>query len=354
MNVPTAIVGYVDADISEVITKANVVTRNPSYCRWVTGRFLRLSFRSSLGWFVGLVVLAFALTGLNLIGSYFVKYFSTAASERNIPAYTLFAWLSVAAFLCSAIIVAFDRYFEDKLALKWRTILLSHLLPLYARHRDRAIRPNDDFDHADQRLTDDITLYTKRSLSFFLILLNSTLGLVGFSSVLLSISPRLLLIAFGYAIFGSLTALFIGRPLVRLLNKLSNSEAVLREELIGLKNGSADLATAPAKVAEVLAAQDRIIPVYCRVTGFTSLYDYLKGIIPIIVVAPFYFSGQAEWGIIAQSMVAFGFVVNAFSVIVKEIESISNFLAIVSRLGRLWQQLVAFEDESNSLTETLG
>lgn len=66
---------------------------------------------------------------------------------------------------------------------------------------------------------------------------------------------------------------------------------------------------------------------------FTNGYRYLIQILPAAVVAPMYFSGKIEFGVINQSVSAFNHILGDFSIIVYQFQAISAFSAIIDRLG---------------------
>lgn len=73
---------------------------------------------------------------------------------------------------------------------------------------------------------------------------------------------------------------------------------------------------------------------------FTSGYRYLIQILPAAVVAPMYFSGKIEFGVINQSVSAFNHILGDFSLIVYQFQAISAFSAVIDRLGilsALWE-----------------
>lgn len=67
---------------------------------------------------------------------------------------------------------------------------------------------------------------------------------------------------------------------------------------------------------------------------FTSFYRYLIQLLPAAVVAPLYFAGKIEFGVINQSFSAFNNVLSDFSIIVYQFQSLSAFSAVVDRLGK--------------------
>ena len=66
---------------------------------------------------------------------------------------------------------------------------------------------------------------------------------------------------------------------------------------------------------------------------FTTGYNYVVAILPIVIVAPLYFDGRIEFGQVTQAGIAFGVVLNALSIIVLNFQSISSLAAVVNRLG---------------------
>ncbi|XP_022777061.1 ABC transporter D family member 2, chloroplastic isoform X3 [Durio zibethinus] len=66
---------------------------------------------------------------------------------------------------------------------------------------------------------------------------------------------------------------------------------------------------------------------------FTNGYRYLIQILPAAVVAPMYFSGKIEFGVINQSVSAFNHILGDISLIVYQFQAISAFSAAIDRLG---------------------
>jgi putative ATP-binding cassette transporter len=66
---------------------------------------------------------------------------------------------------------------------------------------------------------------------------------------------------------------------------------------------------------------------------FTTGYNYLLAILPTVIVAPLFFDGQIEFGAVAQAGAAFGFVINALSIVVNDFQGLSIYAAVINRLG---------------------
>ena len=73
---------------------------------------------------------------------------------------------------------------------------------------------------------------------------------------------------------------------------------------------------------------------------FTTTYSYLPVVLPYLVLFPQYFSGKIEYGDMVQANFAFTQVYAALSLIVSQIEQITNFAAGVERLSSFREVLV--------------
>ena len=79
---------------------------------------------------------------------------------------------------------------------------------------------------------------------------------------------------------------------------------------------------------------------------FTSYYRYLISLLPAAVIAPLYFKGDIEFGVINQSSSAFSHILGDVSLVVYEIGALAGFSAIIDRLGEFTEVLDASNDTS--------
>lgn len=66
---------------------------------------------------------------------------------------------------------------------------------------------------------------------------------------------------------------------------------------------------------------------------FTTAYQYLIQVVPVAVVAPQYFAGTIQLGVISQSVGAFNHILSDLTVIVNQFEQLSSFSAGIDRLS---------------------
>ena len=67
---------------------------------------------------------------------------------------------------------------------------------------------------------------------------------------------------------------------------------------------------------------------------FSSFYRYLIQLLPAAVVAPLYFRGEVDFGVVTQSSSAFSHVLGSLSLVVYQIQGLAGFSAVVDRLGQ--------------------
>jgi putative ATP-binding cassette transporter len=302
-----------------------------------------------------IVALLLALNGLNVANSYVGRNFITAISERNHGRYATFTVLYLAVFAASTVMGVLSQFVQDRLALMWRDWLTQHILERYlSGHTLERIGAKPEIDNPDQRITEDVKLFTSTLLSFGVMVLNAVITTVAFAGVLWSITPALLVTAVVYAVLGSVLTVLLGHRLVGLNNMQLKKEAYLRRDLICVREPVGAEAGGPreqpteqggsrvrARLKSVVDNSRAIIGVSLNVGFFTSGYHYLIQIVPILIVAPRYLRGDVEFGVVTQAAMAFAQLLGAFSLIVAQFQSISTFAAVILRLGSLWDEMNA-------------
>jgi putative ATP-binding cassette transporter len=296
--------------------------------------------------FARLVVFLVSINGLNVLSSYVSRDFMTAIADRRMDGFLAQGILLVGVFALSTLAAVFYRYNEESLGLLWRGWLTQRLFTFYLDHRIYFhIDTTGAVANPDQRIAEDVRSFTVTTLSFVLMLLNGSFTVMAFSGVLWSISPLLFLIAILYAIFGSAVTVFLGKTLVELNYDQLDKEADFRADLIHVRENAESVALLHregrmrarlGRHLDALVSNFRRIIVINRNLGFfTTGYNYLIQVIPVLVVAPFYIRGEMEFGVIAQASMAFTMLLGAFSLIVTQFQSISNYAAVGGRLSAL-------------------
>ncbi len=332
---------------------------------WVRSlRTIRLFFSSetrwkAITWFAALLSLLLALSVLNVVNSYVGRDFMTAISDRRWNGFVTYAIVYIGVFAVSTLLAAFYRFSEERLRLLWRAWLTGLLINLYmSRDRFYRLKARDEVDNPDERITEDVKSYTQTTLSFFLMSLNAVITSLAFLGVLWSITPVLVLVALVYAAVGSFMTVVLGRPLVVLDNLQLQKEADLRYHLIQTRETAEAIATMGAsrtvrdclraRLADVVANNQRIIEVTRNLGFFTNGYNYLTQLIPLLIVAPMYMQGRVEFGVVTQSAMAFSAFLSGFSLIVTQFETLSSFAAVTTRLDMITEALEQSRTQATS------
>jgi putative ATP-binding cassette transporter len=330
----------------------------PQSCGVERSRFLTITlpfWRSEVRWralaLLGLLlVFILTLNGLGVLGSFYCGDFTSAVAERQAAPAVHFALLWAGVLGSVTVVHVFKAFTEDRLKLWWRQWLTRHLYGRYlSRRAYYAIKARADVDNPDQRISEDVKTFTEQALALLLIGTNATIALVSYSAVLWSITPWLFVAAVGYTLFGSTMTVILGRRLMKLDVLQFKKEADLRYELIQVRAHAEPVALLSGereeglrlgrRLAVAVANMKSVIGLSRNIGFFTVGFDYLIPVIPFFVVAPLYIRGEAPFGIMAQSQLAFLNVMGAFSIIVKEFQRISTFGAVVERLGRFNEAL---------------
>ena len=298
------------------------------------------------GLFALLIAFALTLNGLNVVNSYVGRDFITAISHRDWTGFIRQAVRYVGVFAGSTAVAVLYRFTEERLGLFWRVWLTRRIVRRYLADRTYLhLKESATIENPDQRIADDVRAFTSTTLSFTLMFMNGALAVLSFSGVLWTISPLLFGVAISYAVLGTLAAIYLGRTLIGLNYRQSDREATFRSDLIHVRENAESVALLGREgrlTARLLRRIEdfaynfrRIISVNRNLGFFTTGYNYLIQIIPMLIVAPQFIRGEVEFGVVTQSAMAFAQLLGAFSLIVNQFQSISSFAAVIVRLSAL-------------------
>jgi vitamin B12/bleomycin/antimicrobial peptide transport system ATP-binding/permease protein len=299
-----------------------------------------------------LLFLSFIVSSLNVLISYVFRFIDNALNTKDPKVFWEYITVYGIVLVVAIPILVGYVYIRGKLALFWREWLTNKFLDGY--FKDRAYyeldsnAANTNIDNPDQRITEDVRSFTNIVLDLILDVLTSTLDLVAFVGILLSISGTLTIGLSGYVLVGTAIAVVIGTKLIELNFKQLKLEGNFRYGMVHVRDNAESIAFYRGETLEqnqvgvrlrrAIKNADLLIIWNAFLGTFQRAYNFFSRLIPYFIVAPLYFSGKVDFGTIGQSTFAFSMVFSALSLITNRIQDISAFAASIERLGMLFER----------------
>ncbi|APB33561.1 peroxisomal fatty acyl CoA ABC transporter transmembrane ATP-binding protein [Gloeomargarita lithophora Alchichica-D10] len=294
-----------------------------------------------------LLFLSFAVNGANVSLSYIFRFIDTALGEKNQSTFWLNLTLYGGLIITAIPILVGYRFTRLKLGLYWREWLTQSFLSDYFNDRSYyeldSNSSHTEIDNPDQRIAEDIRSFTSVTLSFLLDVLDTVLTLISFTAILYTISKPLTYGLLLYATVGTLIAVLAGRRLIKINYDQLRLEADFRYGMVHVRDNAESIAFYRGETQELRQVSRRfglvignfnlLIIWQALIDLFQYGYNYFTRVVPYVIVAPLYFSGQTDLGTITQAYIAFSQVLGALSLVTNQIQQISSFAAGVNRLG---------------------
>jgi putative ATP-binding cassette transporter len=336
-------------------------------------------FRSQERWRARFLLLA--CIGLNLGMVYVLvllndwnRVFYDALQNRD--AEVFWQQLQVFAMLAGAFIVVavYRFYLTQLLEIRWRAWMTKDFLQRWTTHNifyQLELRQFSQLgdglsqsDNPDQRIQEDIQLFTSDTVGLSLGLLDAVVTLGSFVGILWALSGSfdfhyqdtvftipgfMVWMALLYAMLGSLIGHFLGRSMSPLNFAQQRLEANFRHHLMRVREYSEAIALDKGAVFEQVALQKRfvrvvdnflqLLKVQKRFTWFSSAYGQAAVVFPMLVAAPRYFSGSIQLGELMQISSAFGQVQESLSWLVSNYPRLASWSATTQRLHGFLDQM---------------
>ena len=347
-------------------------------------------FKSDDKWKARGLLLAIVL--LNLAAVYMLvllndwnRVFYDALQNKNQPVF----WTQLGRFTYLAfafiIIAVYRFYLTQLLQVRWRAWMTASYLERWlagnafytlelARFSggDKATA-----DNPDQRIQEDINLFTTFSVSLSMGLLNAVVTLVSFVGILWSLSGAfsftlagssyvipgfMVWMAVLYCVVGSVITHYIGRPQIKLNFLQQRYEADFRHHMVRVREYSESIALDKGerveraqldlRFSDVLTNYITLIKKQKNLVWFTNFFGQAAVVFPFIVAAPRFFSGAIQLGELMQISSAFGRVQDSLSWLVDNYSSLAAWRATTDRLTSFEDNIVLADQQSRAKAAT--
>ncbi|SEA95117.1 ABC transporter ATP-binding protein/permease [Variovorax sp. YR216] len=292
-----------------------------------------------------------------------------------------FCWIA-AGYIAIAIL---KFYLTQLLQLRWRAWMTrSYLSRWMADHTfyhlelARYGKNNGQSpDNPDQRIQEDMQLFTDYTMTLSMGLLNAVVTLVSFIGILWGLSGDTTLSLFGntytvpgsmvwialaYCAAGTIITHYIGRPLIGLNYQQQRFEADFRHHLVRVREYSEAIALDHGEQVEheqlelrfgsVLKNYLQLITKQKNLVAFTASFGQASVIFAFIVQAPRFFSGAIQLGQLMQVNSAFGRVQDSLSWFVDNYDRVAVWRATADRLTSFEAAMRAHASETSALERT--
>ncbi|MGD1807504.1 ABC transporter ATP-binding protein/permease [Dapis sp. BLCC M126] len=291
------------------------------------------------------IVLLGTFTIFNLLLTTQQAEFISALSAKDSDRF----WRSIIQFLGTVIVavpfVSSYSFVRQKLSIFWRRWMTNSFMKNYLGDRSfYKISYNQEIDNPDQRIAQDIKSFTDQSLSFLITILNAIFQLFGFSALLWSISKPLVFFVVIYAVAGTvITTGVFGKVLIGINFEQLKREANFRFGLIRVRENAESIAFYGGEKQELEQANNlftdvfdnfnRLIKWQLYLDIFRNSYDFITWALPSIIIGPRVLSGELEVGTITQAGAAFSIILSSLTVIVSQLDRLTEFAAGINRLS---------------------
>jgi putative ATP-binding cassette transporter len=344
-------------------------------------------FRSEEKWRARTMLLA--IVALNLfyvyvavLGNQWYGRFYDALQNKDSVSFWrevgVFGW--IAFFNIAVQVLKF--YVTQLLQLRWRAWMTRSYLTRWTADRTfyhlelarYAGKDGQTPDNPDQRIQEDMQMFTSATMTLSMGLLNAVVTLLSFIGLLWGLSGNfsftfsgttyqivgaMVWVALGYSIAGTVITHFIGRPLIGLNFRQQRFEADFRHHLVRVREYSEAIALDHGEKVEreqldlrfgdVLRNYLQLIKQQKNLVTFTSFFGQAAVIFPFLVAGQQYFGGAFQLGHLMQIGSAFGKVQESLSWFVDNYDSVAVWRATTDRLTTFDDAMRAHATRDNAL-----
>jgi putative ATP-binding cassette transporter len=305
------------------------------------------------------ILIELSLVGINVMLNRWQNNFYNALQDRAWDAFIDQVLMFLLLAGSYVVLAVYQLYLQQWLQIRWRAWMtrryLDHWLTGANHYRMQLL--GDAADNPDQRIADDIRLFSEKGIQIGVRILGAFVQFISFVVILWVLSADAPLMVFGYqisipgylvwaaiayAVIGTALTHWIGKPLINLNFMQQRYEADFRFNLVRARENSEQIALLKGEAAEDARLQHRFSFVITnwgaimsrtkRLTMLTASYAQASTMFPYLLVGPAYIAGKIQLGALMQTASAFNSVREALSIFVDVYRELAEWRAVVARL----------------------
>jgi putative ATP-binding cassette transporter len=314
----------------------------------------------AVAWFLTLAVLFFLVANLGaaVAVNLWSKFFFDALEQKDTKAVMVGLGLVLVLAFFSAASSVGGLHARTRLQVRWREWLARALIGrwLADRHFYQLTIVRTEADNPEARIAEDSRIAIELLVDFSLGVLNASLAAVSFIGILWVVGGSLSVAGYhipGYMVFAcivysaitTLGMFLLGRPLVHRVEEKAAGEAQLRYELTRVKDNAENIAMTggdndererlDVTLSDLVQRWLRVLVWQGRMMWLTGANLVLAPIIPLLLGAPKYLSGEMTLGSLMQAATAFVQVQTALNWLADNAMRLADWFASSHRVTQL-------------------
>ena len=291
----------------------------------------------------------------SVLNSFFYNGLYSSMQELNIEKFWFFAKLNALLVVAQVIHAIADYFFQQVFEIRWLENLNATLVKRWLNKKKyyRLKYERDLPDNIDQRIEQDAREFITSTVQIVRGVINSVLTTIEFTIILWSLSGVLTLFGFNiekgvvffiyaFIIFATLMSVWIGRPLIKLNFTKEKLNGDYRYSLIRVRDNAESIAFYNGEPKEQTFLQHQfrqiihnrwsIVLKMLGLNSFNSGVTRVAKLLPLMLQAPRFFSGQIKLGDMHQTVQAFNRLMTALSFFRLFYEQFTLYQARLNRL----------------------
>ncbi|WP_118790059.1 ABC transporter ATP-binding protein/permease [Haemophilus haemolyticus] len=291
----------------------------------------------------------------SVLNSFFYNGLYSSMQELNIEKFWFFAKLNALLVVAQVIHAIADYFFQQVFEIRWLENLNATLVKRWLNKKKyyRLKYERNLPDNIDQRIEQDAREFITSTVQIVRGVINSVLTTIEFTIILWSLSGVLTLFGFNiekgvvffiyaFIIFATLMSVWIGRPLIKLNFTKEKLNGDYRYSLIRVRDNAESIAFYNGEPKEQTFLQHQfrqiihnrwsIVLKMLGLNSFNSGVTRVAKLLPLMLQAPRFFSGQIKLGDMHQTVQAFNRLMTALSFFRLFYEQFTLYQARLNRL----------------------
>jgi len=309
-------------------------------------------------WIVAIALVALAL-GVSLLAGYtsiVLAHLTDDIVARNVPAYWKLLWFFLALTGGRALGRVTMNLLDSRLSLHWRNWLTTHLVDQYLAKRTYFdIALVEDLDNPDQRIQENVAPFTDLVTYFPRQVISNLLDMATGAAILATVDLRLLAIVLTYVLIQGGVMGLLSIPTIKQNFEVAVAEADLRYGILHVRQNAETVAfyggerSERRQILERLATAVRkqltLVVYQAKLYGGSEAFGLVWTAIPYLLLVPIFFAGHITYGAIAQGTFAANQILQALSILLTIIPSLTKAAPQAVRLAEIQERFEAMDVE---------